>query len=175
MAQKPKFGPKKYLTDEDLMEILRSDSEDEHFMENLEDECDHSETSSENSETDQEAGEDLQEQEGNEEDEQMVQDEEIAEQALQAAREPKGKRKTATQVGRTNRKKKTKIMLLHGVMVMISYHTMCCLFKTREVKSNSVHVFKLQCNPVHRTVFRTVSYNEKVFKCCIYFIHNYVL
>jgi hypothetical protein len=108
MAQKPKFGPKKYLTDEDLMEILRSDSEDEHFMENLEDECDHSETSSENSETDQEAGEDLQEQEGNEEDEQMVQDEEIAEQALQAAREPKGKRKTATQVGRTNRKKKDK-------------------------------------------------------------------
>jgi hypothetical protein len=96
MAQKPKFGPKKYLTDEDLMEILRSDSEDEHFMENLEDECDHSETSSENSETDQEAGENLQEQEGKEEDEQMVQDGEIAE---QAAREPKGKRKTATQVG----------------------------------------------------------------------------
>jgi hypothetical protein len=99
MAQKPKFGPKKYLTDEDLMEILRSDSADEHFMENLEDECDHSETSSENSETDQEAGEELQEQEGNEEDEQIVQDEEIAEQELQAAREPKGKRKTATPVG----------------------------------------------------------------------------
>jgi hypothetical protein len=86
MAQKPKFGPKKYLADEN-------------FMENLEDERDHSETSSDNSESDQEAGEDLQEQEGNEEDEQMVQDGEIAEQALQAAREPKGKRKTATQVG----------------------------------------------------------------------------
>jgi hypothetical protein len=105
MAQKPKFGPKKYLTDEDLMEILRSDSEDENFMENLEDECDHSETSSDNSEFDQEAGEDLQQQEGDEEDEQMVQDGEIAE---QAAREPKGKRKTATQVGQTNRKKDKK-------------------------------------------------------------------